>query len=697
MQVKLGTRESSADRTHDARFYTDPKLLVLQSRLFSPSYAGPGRWIIFQPETRRAFLAVGGPRAEPRTGWETYRGMPHQDEIPNIIRILQAATNGAEVSELLKSVPEKRSASQLERLIKAGILVEQRAIEKNDTFIYRFHLSNFDFPFLDYFDPDWLAKDAAMMRNYARTWPMPPLLTERSGVARNFPDSRWTDLVGNAKRLDAHWLAAILRFTFGPIGEIEFSTGRFLRKTSPSGGARHPTETIILIPPGIESLPEGAYYYDVGRHALVEVAQKYRHSLPRIEFPGIGFLITSRVERPMWRYRETRSFRPVLLDAGHVVETLALLLGAGGYQSQLMVPAFVASNRCEPIIEPELALLVTWPSDVGTMPRLFPGKSLIQAADGREDLWTNPTAYLDFTPEGLRVRTVWPSPTAYTIGLEEFAILNYCIPSTRGDRVTTLIALAATFPKVDSGRLRALCESKALLPRRIVQEIYPSFIRWAQHGWYLSLLAHLEARASAGDRSLRDERNRERESDSQPFLTEQLVEALKRRRTTRAFIQEPITRSQLESLLEAIPATPTIRVFVAAIQVAKLTPGLYEWIPKTRQIHSRINDVVGNDVASLRDQIRRLTIGQHPASAGAVAIWLVRYLTLDQPDLYERQIIEIGRIGQRICLAASAQDLGVFLTPALCDKETFNWLGIREEVENVAYVFSIGQRKGPVR
>src|SRR5688572_32356434 len=38
------------------------------------------------------------------------------------------------------------------------------------------------------------------------------------------------------------------------------------------------------------------------------------------------FRSASHVHRAMWRYRDVRSFRPVIMDAGHIVETLLAVI-----------------------------------------------------------------------------------------------------------------------------------------------------------------------------------------------------------------------------------------------------------------------------------------------------------------------------------------------------------------------------------
>jgi nitroreductase len=58
--------------------------------------------------------------------------------------------------------------------------------------------------------------------------------------------------------------------------------------------------------------------------------------------PKAILLLTAKLERPMWRYRDDpRSFRVVLHDAGHVLEQVKLVARALG------LVAYVASGLAE--------------------------------------------------------------------------------------------------------------------------------------------------------------------------------------------------------------------------------------------------------------------------------------------------------------------------------------------------------------
>ena len=85
-----------------------------------------------------------------------------------------------------------------------------------------------------------------------------------------------------------------------------------------------------------------------------------------------------------------------------------------------------------------------------------------------------------------------------------------------------------------------------------------------------------------------------------------------------------------------------------------------------------------------------MTIGQAPASSGAVTIWLLRRLDLAKPEQYELDLIEMGRVAQRFCLLAVQARLGVFLTPAVCDAKSYSALGVEQAANVTAYVLALG-------
>jgi len=191
-------------------------------------------------------------------------------------------------------------------------------------------------------DPDVVN---AALRQQAKTWPMP-------SPVKRYPRARQIPLA--APKLESEFPRVLLarrtwrqfqrrRVPLCTLGELLWLTGRvhrwvripgigrFAFKTSPSGGALHPIEIYVLAL-RIEGLAPGIYHYAADSHRL-ELLK--RGATPRDVtryLPGQAwykdaaaiFLMTARFPRPQWKYRFSRSYRAVLLDAGHLGQTFLL-------------------------------------------------------------------------------------------------------------------------------------------------------------------------------------------------------------------------------------------------------------------------------------------------------------------------------------------------------------------------------------
>ena len=105
------------------------------------------------------------------------------------------------------------------------------------------------------------------------------------------------------------------------------------RKTSPSGGSRHPTELYLQV---VDGLRARTFYVDPAARRVVSMdddmdADGISRAWDHCEGDGrVNVIVTSRFARNMYRYREPRTFRTVFLDVGHVVGTLRLAAGELG-------------------------------------------------------------------------------------------------------------------------------------------------------------------------------------------------------------------------------------------------------------------------------------------------------------------------------------------------------------------------------
>ena len=131
----------------------------------------------------------------------------------------------------------------------------------------------------------------------------------------------------------ANAVSKLLYYTWGVHGYIDAPPfGKLLHKTSPSGGARHPGE-VYLLAIRVDGLRAGLYHYDGLNHRLewlhsVSAKKKAIEYTAKHEFlkdASALFIMTAVFPRVQWKYRFARAYRVVLLDAGHLCQTLCLV------------------------------------------------------------------------------------------------------------------------------------------------------------------------------------------------------------------------------------------------------------------------------------------------------------------------------------------------------------------------------------
>jgi SagB-type dehydrogenase family enzyme len=178
-------------------------------------------------------------------------------------------------------------------------------------------------------------------------------------------------------------LASLLHLTFGVQRWGEAAPGdRVAFKTSPSAGARHPIEAYILVR-RVTGLRPGVYHYvsDAGALELLSPGVSAR-DVDRLlcgqtwyrPAAAVVFL-TAVMPRAWWRYPVARSYRCVLLDAGHVCQTFCLVA------TWLGLAPFCTAAIDDPAVETRLGIdgrqeVVLYAAGVGARP-----------ADGQHVQW----------------------------------------------------------------------------------------------------------------------------------------------------------------------------------------------------------------------------------------------------------------------------------------------------------------------
>jgi SagB-type dehydrogenase family enzyme len=170
----------------------------------------------------------------------------------------------------------------------------------------------------------------------AKSYPKAPRVAlSAAQTAGEFPQTllarrTWRDFAPGAA--SENQLATLLRFTSGVQYWLNIpQVGRAPLKVSPSGGARHPTETYVLAL-NVKGLPRGIYHYNSVAHHLERLRRgAARKEVTRIlpgqwwyESAAALFLFTAEFPRTQWKYHAPRAYRAVLIEAGHVCQTFLL-------------------------------------------------------------------------------------------------------------------------------------------------------------------------------------------------------------------------------------------------------------------------------------------------------------------------------------------------------------------------------------
>jgi SagB-type dehydrogenase family enzyme len=135
---------------------------------------------------------------------------------------------------------------------------------------------------------------------------------------------------------EAGSLAELLFFAYGVTQARKTRGIPFFQRTVPSAGGLYPCHLYLAPGPGHESdnAETGVYYYDPVHTCLVQLRTGENPASAGIADLPAGlyralFIITASFYNSAWKYRG-RAYRYMLLDAGHLIRNLELVLGARG-------------------------------------------------------------------------------------------------------------------------------------------------------------------------------------------------------------------------------------------------------------------------------------------------------------------------------------------------------------------------------
>jgi SagB-type dehydrogenase family enzyme len=191
-----------------------------------------------------------------------------------------------------------------------------------------YHFFTWDAPFLDYSkDGGGHDRDRKNMVQYQEAQPD----DQRCKVYKEFLDRQNLPVPTEFASLEiknlllSDKIKLLLSLAFGKKGEkaCHWSDVPLIRRTSPSGGSRHPTEGYFLS--HTYGISKGWHHIQADPASLVYLSPLSQEVdfLENESSAHLGAIVlTSIFERNMYRYREPRTFRTIHMDAGHILETI---------------------------------------------------------------------------------------------------------------------------------------------------------------------------------------------------------------------------------------------------------------------------------------------------------------------------------------------------------------------------------------
>lgn len=619
-----GTSAQEA-RTSSVRFFL--------SRALSPRVQANARWIAVNAATRKAYSISGKDRLSP-------------------------------VLAALAAPSQAKDAALAQALTRLG-LWDGRLPEG---FLAWFREFNHGYPFLDYAKSETHTLDAELMGAYAALGAAPPLTTDWPGQRRPLPFGSL--ISGQNQRASLEMLSAWLRLAAGITHVRSVRHSRAAYRTSPSGGARQPTDIGVSVGPGWSRILSGGWWYDGLEHCLVEGAASPVGPTSETNPHAVVFSIASHVERAMWRYRDARAVRPVVIDAGHVAATLIEVIRASGWRVWWEPAADFSLGSG--VLDPVFGYVIAAPD--GPLPARARAAPLFRTApDGA--LRTNPFISLLPTEQGMIGENhAWPGVHC-ALSSAMIDSLAWATPSARSDRPTLPADLVAR--DLPEAELEALIESGLLIGQQDGDTLWQAARPWFEHDWYLSLLA-IAAEGHGKQGAVADEQ------PGLPDMPERLAAALDGRRTARALIPESPPAHRAESVIALLRGAPS------ALEVLITVFDRFGSLDKG--IHRLSGDRIERTDIPLPSemQVRTAAIGQPWARNFGAIIWL-----LPRPDQelgnWIAAFTEAGMLGQRIALLLSDDpSIGVFQSPALVDEVMPELVGSAAKIDG-AYLVGLGR------
>jgi putative peptide maturation dehydrogenase len=170
-----------------------------------------------------------------------------------------------------------------------------------------------------------------------------PLIEPGGRLYTTLAERRTTRAFDPSKPLPLDELGLVLHQVFGCHGSASTAGKEIvtLKRTSPSAGGLHPIEAFPLLA-NVADVEPGIYHYDAEHHALELIEPLERAAATSLATQFVCgqtyfgsahavFLLAARFVRSNWKYvRHQKAYASVLLDAGHLSQTLYLVAADRG-------------------------------------------------------------------------------------------------------------------------------------------------------------------------------------------------------------------------------------------------------------------------------------------------------------------------------------------------------------------------------
>jgi SagB-type dehydrogenase family enzyme len=211
-----------------------------------------------------------------------------------------------------------------------------------------FHLATYGQRFDPHATAEAVANDAIIAQPEATIERIPLAGTTPLRLAESAaPTVSMEEVLARIKPVDSYLDHDItLRDAFDVVNPVFTARGRgrsalghIVFKSFPSGGARHPLEVYLVVKAVSDASP-GVYHLASATGALTMVADAALARQidaacfldRRVQTSHVAVVITCRWFRHMWKYRYARSYRMILIEVGHAIQSLMLSAAGRDYE-----------------------------------------------------------------------------------------------------------------------------------------------------------------------------------------------------------------------------------------------------------------------------------------------------------------------------------------------------------------------------